>query len=196
MKRLFISAALMGTIFLANAQTPESFSYKGVKIGDSLDSFQAALPYFKCSSSECTYSAASCEMDLKAKGSGDTTRNFDTCMNANSYGGAFITFGMAKFHEGKLSEIYLTSPWMSRINSALVEKYGQPSSIDNTPVQNKMGAEFDNWVKTWKMGSDQLVAKLRAGSVKEGSVLILGEAAMKLRAKQQQEQAKSGAKDF
>lgn len=196
MKRLFISAALMGTIFLASAQTPESFSYKGVALGSSLSAFSAALPLYKCGEASCTYSRQECAPVTGSGNSQEFTRRLDECRDGTSYGGALITYGRATFIDGKLASIYLISPWMERLDKALSEKYGSPSAIDTTPVKNKMGAEFPNWVKTWSIGSDRLTVSQRASKIDEGSVLVESAAAIARQTHQQKEQAKSGAKDF
>ncbi len=172
------------------------FSYKGVKLGDSMEQFQQALPHFECRGEHCTYSRDRCA-PVTARGStADFTRRLDECREGTSFGGALVTYGRVTFIEGKIAQIYLTSPWMKQIDEVLVAKFGNPSFVDTAPVRSKVGVEYPNWIKTWNLGSEKLTAALRASSINEGSVLISGAAMQEREKSLQRERIQSGAKDF
>lgn len=174
----------------------ERFTYKGIKLGASIDEFQAALPYYRCAANTCTYLLDSCAPFPSTGSSDDVTKRFSECLDGTSYGGERINYGRASFIDGKLARIYLTSSEMDLIDNALLEKYGKPASVDNTPVINKMGTKFSNWVKTWKSGTERLVVSQRADKIDEGYIAIFGSAAINDHRSRMKEQAKRGAKDF
>ncbi|GEM_PF-2114626 len=174
----------------------EEFSYKGVKLGESMEAFKEALPLYKCSQDSCTYLRQECAPVSGTGSSQDFSRRLEECREGTSYGGALVSYGRASFIDGKLASIYLVSPWMERVGRSLPEKYGAPTSTDDSPVKNKMGAEFPNWVKTWNNGGSRLIASLRGSKLDEGFILIESAAAIASQKQQEKDQAKTGAKDF
>lgn len=193
MKRFVIAATLAASALAAHA---DSFSYKGVKLGDTMEQFKQALPLYECTATSCTYIRDSCARVSGLGSSAEFSRKLDACREGTSFGGALVTYGRAEFIDGVLAKLYITSPWMTQLSDALTDKFGAPTSVDNTPVRNKMGAEFPNWIKTWALGTDVMVASQRASNINEGSVLISGPAALEQAKARKQEQTKAGAKDF
>lgn len=193
MRNLLTMAVLAASALAAHA---DSFSYKGVKLGDTIEQFKQALPQYECTDTSCTYIRDSCARVSGLGSSSEYSRKLDECREGTSFGGALVTYGRAEFIDGALAKLYITSPWMTQLNDALTGKFGAPTSVDNTPVRNKMGTEFPNWIKTWVLGTDVMVVSQRASKVNEGSVLISGPAAQEQARTRRQEQIKAGAKDF
>jgi hypothetical protein len=82
----------------------------------------------------------------------------------------------------------------SKIHAMLIGKYGLPNAERNEPVQNTMGAVFDNVVSEWHFSEGALVLKMRAGKI-DTSFLTFNNPAVEreagLRAtRKQQEQGK------
>lgn len=195
MKVFLIATALAGSALAAHA---DEFSYKGVKLGDTLEQFQAALPLYECRGDSCTYLRTSCAPVHMRGTVDDFIRRDNECKEGASFGGGMVTYGRAKFTEGKMSSLYLVIPTghMRVVGEALAEKYGKPASVDTRPAKNRMGAEFDNWVNTWTQSEVDLVASKRSAKIDEGSVMIRGAVAKADERARQQEQTKAGAKDF
>ncbi|ABX36745.1 hypothetical protein Daci_4114 [Delftia acidovorans SPH-1] len=195
MKNLIIAAAFAACSLTALA---DDFSYKGVSLGASMEQFQAALPLYQCKDDACTYTRDSCAPTYMRGGAAAFEQKLAECREGTSFGGGMVTYGRAKFIDGKFSSLYLIFPIAHArvVGDALEEKYGKPATIDTKPVKNRAGAEFDNWVKTWAKGDSDLVARLRASQIDEGSVSIRSAAAKAEEQARQQQQTKAGAKDF
>jgi len=195
MKKVLIAAALAACSCMVMA---DDFSYKGVKLGDSMEQFQAALPLYQCKDDACTYIRDSCAPTYMRGGAAAFEQKLAECREGTSFGGGMLNYGKAKFIDGKFSSLYMIFPIAHArvVGDALEEKYGKPTTIDTKPVKNRAGAEFDNWVKTWAKGDSELVARLRASKIDEGSVSISNAAAKAEEQARQQQQTKAGAKDF
>lgn len=195
MRKIFAVAALAALALSAKAN---DFSYKGVKLGATMDQFQAGLPLYECREDACTYTRSSCA-PVHMKGSTeDFERRMAECKDGTSFGGGMVIYGRAQFIEGKLSSLYLVLPTShARLaGDALEENYGKPTSVDAKPVKNRAGVEFDNWVKIWTEGDTDLIVRRRASQIDEGSVSIRGAAAKAEEQARKNRQTKSGAKDF
>lgn len=180
------------------ADAGAEFTYKGVKLGDSIEVFKAALPLYSCDGDRCSFDAKNCERGASVRGAEPEAR-FKACLDGASFGGAPVTWGSAQFVDGKLAYIRLTieSDFLDlAAGPALEAKFGKPQAIDETPVTNRMGAKFKNWVKTWSYKDQTMRATLRSGTVDKGVVTISNAAfdAMQKSATRKMNQA--GANDF
>ena len=189
---------LLAALAVPLAAQAEDFSYKGVNLGASMEEFQAALPLYQCKDDACTYTRDSCAPTYMRGGAAAFEQKLAECREGTSFGGGMVNYGRAKFIDGKFSSLYLIFPIAHArvVGDALEEKYGKPATVDAKPVKNRAGAEFDNWVKTWTKGDADLVARLRASQIDEGSVSIRSAAAKAEEQARQQQQTKAGAKDF
>lgn len=127
MKKLLLAALICAPLLA----TAEPFTYKGVQLGSTVESFKEALPFYgMCTSTSCTYMRQAC-----SSGSGGWF-TADACSNGTSFGGQQIDYGRAEFIDGKFSLAYLKfrSDGMDGIAKALEEKYGAPTEIDATPI--------------------------------------------------------------
>lgn len=195
MKKVLTAAVLAVCSLAAQA---DDFSYKGVKLGETMEQFQAALPLYECKGDACTYTRDSCAPNSMGGTTDAFVQRLAECREGTSFGGGLVTYGRAKFIDGKFASLYLIFPMAHArvVGDALEERYGKPTTIDTKPVKNRAGAEFDNWIKTWAKGDSDLVARLRASQIDEGSVSIRSAAAKAEEQARQQQQTKAGAKDF
>ncbi|MFN9476357.1 hypothetical protein, partial [Acidovorax sp.] len=166
-------------MLLTGVAYADPFSYKGVKIGDSLEEFQTALPGYVCNDSRCTFDPRKCEERLAAKEGGDISSRIKACADGSSFGGAPVKDGHVVFIDGKLAYLRLSieSVFLDMAaGPALETKFGRPQSIDETPATNGAGVKFRNWIKTWAQDGQTMRAALRSGIVDTGSVTITSEA--------------------
>lgn len=190
---------LVGAMLLAATAHAEAFSYKGVKLGDSLEAFQTALSVYSCDGSRCSYDARKCETGPATGGQNDSASRFKACLDGASFGGAPVTSGNAFFIEGKLASIRLSieSDFLDiSAGPALEARFGKPQSIDDRPVTNRAGAKFKNWIKTWVHEDQTMRAALRSGVVDSGSVTISNAAFDALQREAFRKANQTGAKDF
>lgn len=190
---------LVGAMLLAATAHAEAFSYKGVKLGDSIEVFRAALPVYSCDGSRCSYDARTCETSPSANNQSDAASRFKACLDGASFGGAPVTSGSAFFIEGKLASIRLSieSDFLDiAAGPALETRFGKPQSIDDRPVTNRAGAKFKNWIKTWVHEDQTMRATLRSGMVDTGSVTISNAAFDALQKDAFRKANQAGAKDF
>ena len=83
-----------------------------------------------------------------------------------------------------------------RVTAALGEKFGKPTKEENKAVQNRLGASFENAIKTWKNGDTVMVAMQRAGSLDKSRITIDGKLFIDLARKEIEAQKKQEAKDL
>ena len=53
----------------------------------------------------------------------------------------------------------------SEFVQAYTEHFGKPTSVNNEPVQNKLGAKFDNHKVTWTNNESSIILEERSGNV-------------------------------
>jgi hypothetical protein len=53
----------------------------------------------------------------------------------------------------------------STVGDALIEKYGEPKTVEKSALQNRMGATFENVVSTWEFEHDSIVLTKFNGDV-------------------------------
>lgn len=72
--------------------------------------------------------------------------------------GAIILDPLFRFRDGRLFaiDLYPHMNWQQQLDDALVLKYGKPTSIDISTVQNAYGAEWPKVSQRWTMGSQQI----------------------------------------
>lgn len=75
---------------------------------------------------------------------------------------------------------------------ALTIKYGPPK-LEESVVQNRMGAQFKQVEATWEKGPIALILRRHSSRLNEPSLTLLGEQAMKEQELKRQERAQKGA---
>jgi hypothetical protein len=75
--------------------------------------------------------------------------------------------------DGRVEEIRIDTrgkPWQSDILAALTEKYGKPTYSARTPVQNRMGAQYESLDARWEFSDMEVsfygLTKLDAGKIR------------------------------
>lgn len=59
-----------------------------------------------------------------------------------------------------------------RVTAAMQERWGNPSKREESVIQNRMGATFDQVHTEWRVAGSVLVAKKRGGQVDEMSIYL------------------------
>ncbi len=183
--RWLLAALLLSTWGTCNAQEPLSF--KGLMLGAPREKVFVALPppvSPSCGDS-CFFSVTAC------RGSEDCRKQF-------SYGGVPIQSMLVRFREDKLVSVYLVyaSDSFGTLSAAMVERFGKPDMDRTSPVQNRMGASFDNRSMTWIHGDAMLWIRQRASQVDRGSVTFTSKQYLEDADRERKDEAKARAKDL
>lgn len=196
MKKLAIVAAC--AVMASTGIAQEALTYKGIKIGVTQNEFQAALPDYVCKPNYCSYSSGSCSPITARNSTAQYMAQSDACEKRTSFGGAMVTNGFASFVDGKLIRVTFTLPTFhaKHLMESITAKYGAPASVDDTPVKNRMGAEFENSRRVWVSGDDRLAVTLRSGRIEDGSAVLSGKVSAELAEKERATAKEKGAKDF
>lgn len=82
--------------------------------------------------------------------------------------------------------------------SQFKEKFGKPSSIDNTPIKNKMGASFDNIKAVWLVKDCRILASTGGGlgKINTGEVVLTWTKALNQSINKDKEAKKLGLNDI
>lgn len=170
------------------------FSYKGVRIGDSLARFKSKLPLYECKNGYCSFSKSSCESSYHQGPKG----SIKECTEGTSYGGSSPSRGFVTFIDGKVASINLTleSNQIPMLDIILREKYGKAKTIDNTVFMNKVGTQFPNTKRTWLIEGETLITTLRSSVVDEGMVEIRGKAEQQRSIEAAQKRIHKNKQDF
>lgn len=199
--RIVAAILLITTNSFVFAAEPDALSYKGVRLGASMDEFRENLPDYLCTNTNCTYKKYTCDgapvnaskeaMDLFSVRS-------NLCRTRTSFGGAMVNDGFALFQNRRFSKLILTIPslHMEALLNSVEQRYGKPKSSNEISFINSMGVTFPNWQKTWVIGNDYLTLILRVGRVDEGSAVLTSGAQAKAEDEERANQTQKGSKDF
>lgn len=83
---------------------------------------------------------------------------------------------------GVVQRIFLTfdSSNFNDVESALNEKFGQPSSTDNSTVQNRMGVSFQQVMHQWNDGANHIVFRRYGSKITKSSLIFFTDDDMEL----------------
>lgn len=203
MRKLWLAASVAAAMLASgHASSAEPFSYKGVRLGDTVETFTSKLPDYSCKGTACTFSMDLCRgssVGILDKAVLDAyVKRGDDCRNRTSFGGSLVTNGRAEFRDGVLVSVSLTLPTshVERLGEVLATTFGDPASTDSTPIKNRMGVEFPSWQKIWTQPGGTLLVALRAGRVDEGMVILQSEAEAMRQAEHRKKSVEAGSKDF
>ena len=75
-----------------------------------------------------------------------------------------------------LSSVWVFYPPQSteQVIGALTEKYGKPTRVDSSTVQNRMGAAFEQNSTRWVRRDGTIVARRYAASLDHGLAILFG----------------------
>lgn len=184
--KLLIAALALSLSYGAIAAEP--FSYKGVRLGDSIDLVKEKLPTYRCNQNSCEYSMAICV--------GATTR--EACDASASIGGVWIKNGFIKLRDSQVSEVILLikTDLAQTTAEAIVQAYGLPVSTENKEARTKAGGVLPSWEKTWQSGEQTLVVKKIFSDINTSGVIISSASSKRQEEESRKEKALKGAKDF
>lgn len=185
--------ALAFTAATLAAHGADPLSLKGIAPGMTLDQVEAAHPGFtKFCGDSAKAGNGSCLVFISR-----TTRNPDVPSLA-TMGGAPVRSIDVKFIRGQVATVHvrMENVRFGSVLAGLNEKFGEPAKVENSSIQNRAGASFDQVEATWKGSSAELTLRKRAGSIDVMSMDLAGtEFAADLEA-QKKDRAKASAKDL
>lgn len=151
--RIIAIVAITAWVTSVHAQSVP-LEIKGVPFGATPAELMVKIPGTKCSGNECLFSGSYAERI--------------------SFGPATTRWIMFYLSDGKLAnaQVGISAIDHFPVVIALTEKYGKPTSEKSVPVQNRMGAKFDNHVATWNLPDGVIEAKERNGTVDSGWVIM------------------------
>lgn len=158
---------------------------KGLVPGLELETAKSAIPGMLCNKNPNDASQTEC--GIKGSNAPEAFRTF---------GGVSVDILLLLFGADDKMGVVLTqipSKSFEGLLGAMIERFGPPTSSEDKPLQNKMGAKFMNRTVTWIKGDDKLIVE------KYGSNLNLGQ--LRLSSLQYEKdlvegRRKSKAKDF
>jgi hypothetical protein len=186
----------------AAQEAQQRITYKGIALASSLQAFRDALPPFVCVAGSCKFNREDCQGSsrgiLEPAIFEAYVKRGDKCKQETSFGGALVLSGQAIFVEDRLAEVDLIAPssHMDTLAASVSERFGPPASAIDTTIRSRAGAEFPNWIKTWRVGPDHLILELRSGRVDNGRVVIVSDERLSAKQAAQKRQATSDSKDF
>lgn len=195
---IFLACILI--LFDANAQ--EDLSYKGVALGDSKATFMQRLPHYDCSGLGCSFNLDRCYGSSVGIMNDEVYESYKKkgreCIEGTSFGGTTVEHGYASFIDGKLSKLTLTTQTsnMEMLSAVLEEKFGQPASVDRTPVKTRAGTTFQNWVKTWNSQKGVMLVSLHGSSIDEGIIVLMSHEAEQKENESRKKSIDTRKKDF
>ena len=186
--RFVVAIAALLWVGVAQAQ---GFSYKGLKLGDSVSAVREKLPTYRCTATYCEYSMPQC-----VSATASSTRK--ACDASASFGGAWVNTGFIQLHEGKVSDILITftQEALAEAVEAAVQAYGQPSSTESVEVQARGCAKVPSWTKRWGGKDDRLVMVQRFVDINTGAAQITNSASRERFEQGRKDRAAKGSRDF
>lgn len=92
--------------------------------------------------------------------------------------------------------VYMKSMNYDHVIAALTEKWGMPTKVEQSEIQNRMGAKFDQSLVEWAQGEHLLRVRKRASKVDEMSLLLTSKRAAQEAELESKDQAKKAGKDL
>jgi hypothetical protein len=138
----------------APIKMPPTFEFRGHRIGEPVEK---NFPYW-------AKGFRSLDLPYCSKHDGGIVSCADS---AKTVGDVYIGSLLYFFFDQKLYSIGMSfaANAHAKVRTMLIGKYGFPNAERNDPVQNTMGAVFDNLVSEWNFAEGTLVLKMRSGKV-------------------------------
>lgn len=199
MKLLSLFFALLW-VGVAHAQK-EPIGFKDFALGGTFSEFKARFPDFSCEGGSCRFEMKTACISKAIDVTRPSQESFKlawACRERNTYGGIPPRSMTASFKDDKLTQVLIafTNGHYDALTSALITRFGQPSSRAHDVMQNLMGAKFDNEVLTWTPASTLLRISKYSSNIEEGSVLITTAEEFAEWRRKQKQAAEKGAKDL
>lgn len=175
--------------------SPDDVMFKGFPLGGHIDDFKQKFPDFDCAGKNCFFDCKiNCAPSFRGAPYNPSTYNAMDCIKRNTYGDVILNKAVAQFEDTGLRRVTVEfSPSsFDRLEKALRERYGPPSTENRETMQNRMGATFENQRSTWIKASGVLWNTKYASSLDRGAVHILSQEEWD-RTKQREEQRRQSA---
>lgn len=164
-----LTALLLLFVYSNLYAASEDITYKGLELGASIERYKTALPDHEC------LSDYSCDFYLEEcfKKTIGTNRVKD-CMDRNSFGGLAPNQVTTYFHEKKLARYIMSfsSNSFMFLIEALTSKLGEPTSLEDFPVQTGAGALYTNKKAVWTSPIATVEIQQYCGTIKKMCVNI------------------------
>ena len=191
MKALLFTIAASFASFSAHAQ--DALVFKGFQIGakkEDVVAFFPRPPGMGCGPRGCFWDQVSI---LRA-----CSNREPACRQNFEYAGALPTLLMIEFKDDALVEVTADLPVhaFDAIAAAMRERFGPPNSDQQSTVQNRAGATFDNRELGWTRGDAVLTLTKRGGMIDESRLHFVGVQYLKEKEDQRAKDAKARAKSL
>lgn len=178
---------------------PELITYKGFALGGTMSAFKERFPDFTCEGGHCSLDMVrDCFMRVEGTPQ-EKTKAGMACRERNTYGGIRPKSVSANFAEDKLVSVHVaftTKLFFDDLSAAMVGGFGKPASHVREPVQNRMGATFQNETLTWRSAGATAILSKYTSTIEDGAVFIASDKYLEERARGTQQRREKGAKDL
>ncbi len=178
-----------------------AIGFKGFALGGSMSSFKERFPDFKCEGTSCRFDLVrDCMMiGSQEKRAEESSKAFMACTERNSYGGIRPKVISAKFVNDNLARVlvvFSTKLFFEDLSSAMISGFGQPTRRVREPVQNRMGATFENEKLIWTAAGTTAILSKYGTTLEDGSVYVTSDKHVRDVEREQQERRQKDARDL
>lgn len=189
-------AALLAMLLLpsAAALTQEPLTFKGVAIGADRAAVVAAFPSLSSGTPPCE--AGWCYLN-PSRSCSYVDPEASQCFKELSYGGILPQLISFTFRDGRLINVLVVvkAEQFDDLVKPMQMRFGKPSALDATPVQNRMGATFDQLVMRWHRDGVFMSARKRnSDNLTESTISFHSEAEVRRSTRERDEAQKKAAK--
>lgn len=172
----------------------EPLSIKGISPGMTKVELNTAHPGFgdKCTEWRREPGKVRCIYSPQSRHEGGTIPSLDRI------GGVAPTLWLASMRDGRLSSISVSvrAADFDRLYDALKERFGPPMTVQESEVQNRMGAKFDNVEAAWRASGNVLLITKRTGRIETSRLEIEAAAEWDASKRERKARAKKDAEDL
>lgn len=178
----------------------EPLALKGLPLGATLADVQRSYPSAKCPGDDkATMCIASYEITSRdLVGRPGYPDSLEAVNKEMSVAGANMRTIMFHLHEGALERIsMMPSPDVfEKVSTALIDRYGVPTSDESSIVRTKAGVEHTNRVIYWKLGGGFIRYSRFGSSVRNSSLTYSTYEALERMKRRAEESRKKAASDL
>jgi hypothetical protein len=161
--KTLINALVIGMVFYAGNIYAKDVGILGITLGKSLP---------RCNSGEekevCYYS----KEDQSWQADQVTRKNQHECWSAVTYGDLYVEFDSEKKRVIAITLMFSSEDKGELILKLLVNKFGKPTEHKQFPVQNRMGAVFDNVKCSWVIDGNTIHFRKRTNQLDRGFLIL------------------------
>jgi hypothetical protein len=125
-----------------------------------------------------------------------TRKNEHECWSSVTYGDLYVEFDSEKKRVIAITLWFSSEEKGDLILKLLMNKFGKPKEHKVFPVQNRMGATFENVMSVWVINGNTVYYKKRSSSIKEGLLVLYNMEFAQLKQKEEKEKEEKLKKTF